>query len=1584
MNKRRLPITFLFICFVSQSVMGQLIRITGSTDTFIPEMKVIMATDNNSFAIAQGNKLEGYWNTQFTPTQKQTLVSMAQEMAKRGHKMPQYYLLLRLLDHCIETDHYSEQELNNLLLVVGKMITANSLKKANDNLEQLNEFVRTHLLYTSNYNKLYALNGSYSFRFIEKPTAYFETAKVLDEQASTSSDELIADFDKPLEDDGWNSITPSKTDIDLLKKEVELPLAADFIIDLKNIDLAIVTVSDSAVIKNTSGGVFMQKGLFVGNEGTFSWASVGLPQIQVKLKKYYFEIRNPRFSAEDVTLSYPERLENPIDGIVEYKGYKRPTGTASTYPRFKSYQATAVFKNIEEGIQYKGGFSMMGSQILSSSLEERYTTITVKDKDKYNFKISSSRFVVSDSLITSDRTSFVAYIGNDSISHPAVKLTYNLNKKTLRLNKLDGGGFKDTPFSDTYHQMDIRCDAVRWDLQQQKIDFYIVSGKGVVPAVFESFNFFNPRRVTDLSSAAGFNPVLLVGNFARKNRKFDFTIDEIARSVGRPPQQLEGGLQFTVQQGLLSYNPMNKVYTLTAKGKHYIQAFAGQKDYDDLIVPSFFNSTDSTSNGSFDLKSMDLTIRGTKEFNLSDSLGISFQPYNDKILLKKNRTFSFDGQLKVKNYRFAGKNLEIDYDNFTVKLNKIDSISFIPQAVYRKGGKREIGSHIKFEQSGFLYLNRPDNKAGKVSLPEYPRLVMEKGVVVYFDESSRKNRRYNREVYFDIPTIDYDSLNVKDLEFEGTFYSGGIFKSFKEKLIVMPDTTIGFTHRVPNDNYSVYGNTTGVKFSANLQMDGKGLHSAGSIHHLAATLSANDIFFATDSLLAKGTTGEIKETDGKTTAYFPQVDIKDYSLKWIPAVDSMIIASKKGFNFYQGTSTLTGKLVVRQGGLFGLGLLARNDSETASEQFKFDKPGFKAEQSVFKIKSAVVNSKPVLLGRNVDVDFNILKNTVAIQINEKDFNDTTQSSLEFPYAAYRTNIGKASWSIEEKKVTMQGDVINTTFTSTNPTQEGLLFNGNLALYDIVGMTLNIDGVPFIKSADAKIIPENGKVVIRRDAEMLPFKNARLTIDTLNGYHNLINGNIRILSKKQFTGDATYQFVNVSKDTFNIKMGNFELRNLTGERRDKRDNEALSTVARANVIVQDSVFLSPKMLYKGDFTMLAPQKNLSLDGYVIPELKKYPELGGSWITYKGDKSEEIVIPVNEKLQSNDNRLYAGLHLRSTVTTNGIYPTFLSPKKSPDDDDFFITTGMFRRDEPNKLFSIYPENTSSNEGNRYELLDNQGIIRTNGSYKLLSGKNQTYIKTSGFGEVLLDSNDYNFDFMLVYDFPVSSQLTTSMADKIIKTNLDLGNVARAMHFESDTFLLKVSQFVGEKEAKSYQNQLYREHLPMFKLSPKFATTMVLSEVKMRWNAETNSFYSVGPLGFSNIGLSDINAKLNGYLEIIKNPVAGDQVNLFVEMSGENWYYFGFKNNEMGIVSSDETFNQLVTAKDKGTRASKDYKVIAVDFAEPIAFRKHFLMTYRGVKEDQFGKKPVNTKKLAETPKPEDKKQPEKKKTEETEGF
>lgn len=1546
-----------------------------------------MATDNNSIAIAMGSKFESYWASRFTANQKAVLMSTSKKMGPKGYKMPQFYYLFTILDKVIEQEKYNDEKLDNLLAIVQKSVDLYDAKTTTRIFETFKDFLEKRRLYASNFNRLYALGGTFDFKFVDTKQ---ETASAPQAQQPAATP---APADNSKQDDGWG--TPSPADNTGAATQVlqdfdkkTMPVLGGVLIELNNVDLIMATASDSASIAKTSGAVALKEGVFVGKGGSMTWENQGLPQVSAMFDDYSFEIRNPRLTASDVTLTYTDRLTAPIKGVFEFKGEKRAKNAPSTYPRFMSYQSDAFIKNIDKNIEYHGGFSIIGKNIFSSSVKNSYSTITVKNEGKVAFKTSSTRFEINDAYISAQAATFVTYIGQDSIYHPAVRLHYVPADGTLRLNKIEVGGFKDATFSDSYHQMSIKCDAMRWSLNEGKLDFYIVSGKTQVPAVFESLDFFDSQRLTGLSSGSGFNPLLVAGNFAQKNNKPLFSVADVVTFNNNKvsPQILKSGMMVAVQQGFMYYNAATDLYGITAKGQHYLLAYVGKKDFDDLLIPSIYgNSKDSTANATMNLADKSLIIRGVKRFNVSDSLKAFVLPYDKTIKVGKNRMITFSGQFKTKNYRFSGQNLVFDYEKYMLSLPKIDSITFTPYNAYAKGSRREIGGKIKFDKPGFLELNKPDNKAGKLYLPQFPRLRIDEGVTVYFDDDFRGDKAYKKEVRFEVPKIDFDSLTVKDIELSGTFYSGNIFKPFKEKLRVMPDTTIGFAHKVPTGKYTVFGNETSVKFASALVMDGNGLHSEGDITHLAATLTAKEIVFMTDSLLAKGVAGKIVETN-KPGSYFPQVEINDYSLKWIPKADSMLIASKEGFNFYTGSSSLKGKLLVRKNGLFGLGKLTRTDSETASEQFKFNKEGFIADKSQFVIKPAAAASKPVLLGKNVNVNFNINTSIVNIATNEGNFNDSTlQSSFDFPYAAYKTNIDRAEWNIKNKKISMKGDVATSVFSSTNAAQEGLAFNGGAAVYDIEQMTLNIEAVPFIKSADAKIIPDKGKVAIRRDAEILPFKNARLTIDTLNGYHNLRNGNIQILSRNKFTGDASYQFVNVRKDTFNIKMGDFEVRetNLAG---DSKKAKSYSTFAHATVKERDSLFLSPRIIYQGEISMLAPVKNLTLDGFVLPVLKKYPRLGGYWIPYKGDKSEEVAITVDKNLKSNEALLFAGLHLRTTTSSNGLYPTFLSAKENDEDQDVFISNGVLRRDEPNKLFSIKPEGEKITAANKYELLDEKGIINLEGKFNLLSKDLSQYMQTSGFAKLRLDSSNHEFNTMMLVSFPVAQPILANMAEKIVKTNLDLGVNEAAIELNSPQLISKIAQIVGDKDIEDYKLKSAKEYVPLFKFSPKFINTMVFSDLQLVWAPKQNAYRSVGKLGISNIGETDINAKVDGYVEIRKNPVGTDEVYIFIELSGERWYYMGYKDGEMGIISSDDAFNALVTKGEK--KKDKSYQVISVDYSEAIMFRKMFLETYRGMKEQPkaAGKKPTDPKKLAEAPKEQVQKKDDKKKEAEKEkdGF
>jgi hypothetical protein len=562
---------------------------------------------------------------------------------------------------------------------------------------------------------------------------------------------------------------------------------------------------------------------------------------------------------------------------------------------------------------------------------------------------------------------------------------------------------------------------------------------------------------------------------------------------------------------------------------------------------------------------------------------------------------------------------------------------------------------------------------------------------------------------------------------------------------------------------------------------------------------------------------------------------------------------------------------------------------------------------------------------------------------------------------------------------MRGELPNSTFTSTASHQFGLKFNGTGALYDIAENNLKITGVEEIHSADAAILPPKGFVQINKEGRVEPFENAKIIADTLNRFHNLTNASVKINSKISFSGNADYQFVNVSSDTFNIKLGNFEFAELTpdGQITGSKSSNKLSTIAKAKISEKDSVYLSPKILYKGDITMLAPLKNLSLRGQVIPDLKKYPMFGGSWINYAGNKSEAISINVDETLKDGGKPLWVGLHMKYGAAMDGLYPSFLSPKRNGDDLDVFNTQGIFRRDEPNKKFVIGPADENA-IGNRYEFYDDRGIVALEGRFNLLGAPSKIF-ETVGVANIMMDSMKYQFATLIKFDFPLSIPNTQKLGQNIVKANLDAGNSDPAIVADSPLFQSKLAQYVGQNDVENYKSKTQKEHIPLFKYSNKFLSTLVLTDLNLKWNPVANSYYSDGPIGISNIGDVDINAMVNGYVEILKSPQSGDEINVLLEVSPTIWYYFVYKNGQMGITSSDEEINRILSGPPTGKE--KKNEVEFIDVAMAAKYRKRFLQNYLGIKETDIVKKP-GTQTPTQTTLP-TKKAPTKKE-EEKEGF
>lgn len=1555
---------------------AQGLKLSDKPEEFLVDAKNFLALSGNPQAETIATNFEKLWNSgKLTEPQKVKLASVSNFMLKKGYKPPQFVGLFDAVILGVNSALMPQTSLDNYLETLRKSLETGDTKTTLRYIDVSRLFFNNRAIYFTNFNRLYALNGSVSFKFneqkieinkAEKPPVTNQPTNATTPEPAKKAD-AWEDWDAPLPTaNANNTSTPAPAD-----EPIPQVLNPGPIMEFKGIDLNIATANDSVTLKNTSSTLSLKDGMMLGIGGTFTWENVGLPDVFVTLNNYSMEIRNPKIVSELAVITHNQRLNSPIKGIFEFQSKKRAKNAQSNYPRFMSLDNDVVLKNSAD-IEYKGGFTMVGNRISSSSLQSKFASITVKKDGKIAFRVISRRFEVGDSLITSPSATFTGYFaGQDSLYHPSVKLNYNRKNFILRLNKVDNGGFRETAYSDSYHKLDITADVMRWGLNEQRMDFSILTAKNIVPALFESFDYYNPERFAQISANYSFNPLLVVSNYIKKNNLPFTTLSELARVFQKDANSLKPVFLEMMQKGYFEYDPDVEVLKLSRKGMHNLAVFGAKKDYDNFLIPSFYssNTKDTTSNASLNLKDNQLIVRGVKQFYLSDSLNVYMAPYDNVIRVNKDRNFGISGELKTGNFRFRGKDLSFNYGEFSVKLNKIDSITFIPQKELAKKGRTEIGGDLKYE-SGVIYINKPDNKSGRQRLVEYPRLVVPTGVTAYFNHPYRANGAYSKKIFFKVSNIDFDSLNIKDIDFVGTFNSDGIFPPFKETLISMPDNSLGFSHKVPEGKYNVYNSKTSVKFTKPLLMDRQGLHAESEINHLTAQIQAKDALFTADSVTAYGTTGIINE-GAVGQAYFTKVDIKNYSLKWQPKADSMLIETKgNSFDFYAASSKLEGKLLVRQTGLFGFGKVKRQDSETVSDNIKFGKEAFTADMANLSVGNNLKTSKPALLGNKMNVSFNLATGLVSIKTpTNLKIEDST--SLYFPYTAYKTSINNAEWDINKKIISMKGDVRNTTFTSLEPSQEGLSFNGSEALYEIDKQSLNINGVPFIKSADAKIIPDKGAVSIRRDAEMRGFYNAKLQIDTVNGYHNLVNGNIRIISRVKFEGDATYRFPNLAGDTMNIKMGNFEFKESIVDNRKK--TKGYTTTAKATIEQTDKFYLSPKILYRGDISMLATDKNLILNGFVRPEYKNRADIV-NWVVYKGNSTDDVHIQIEPNMKGDLNMpIYAGLHARTAST--GLYTTFLTSKEDIKDEDIFVVNGQLKDIPKTARFEIGPdEKIKSYEASRYIYDDVKKTLNLEGNFNFFNPAN--YIQAAGFAEMRVDSGKYKFDQMLVLNFPMPAEVLKAMADKIVKTNLDSRDNASADEPEDKEQLMsKLANILGGKTIETFERRLKNEHVPLHTFNAKLNTTMVISKANLRYSEQASAFYSVGKLSIASIGATDINSEVEGMVEI-KKTAEGDEFYLYLEPSTDVWYFMGYLKNEMGVISSDGEFNNAVTAKSKGLKKGSGknaYTFLGVGAEEKFAFTESFTDVYRTKTEK--GKKVV---------KKEEEKKEEKKKEEVKEGF
>ncbi len=1530
--------------------------------SFPDSIRVVLENTRSTEAMVIGAGLTTAWSN-LGQDQQFRIQNQFYRMKRKGYKLrPHFVDYFGCVVNAVSVEGADINTLNQFLGVVDKVMENYKPDKAQKFLGASRQFFLHHALYYDKTYRLYARDDDYQFEYLEYIPPPVDTTAVEETNWDDWQDEPL-DTTPQVIQPYWMTPQPQPT--------VEGP-----VIRFNRVSLNFVTASDSVWLRNTKGVFSLIDNLFVGEEGKFDWtpAGLGADSVYCNFTGYNFRVNKPELKADLVKFNYTGKTPGMIYGQFEFRSQPRKASVKSTWPHFTSYENNLDIRGFgNERLIYRGGFSLHGRKIKSTNVNNDYASVVVVDSlGSRQFSARSREFVFDDSTVSANRAAFTIYQQNDSVTHRSVQMNFN-QKKSMVVLTGEKGPMRTAPYSASFFGMDFSADLIRWNIGADSLDISTVGGRATVPMILESRDYYDPEDFHQLhGSGFPFHPLAVVAKYCIDNGTREVHSGDIAQVYNLKIVDAQKALEFLAIKGLLEYWPERDLAIVKEKAIIQYLAFKGEMDYDNMKIHSVMGSYVMAdmkkpvhANATLSFKNRNLVVRGVEEFSLSDSLNVVIRPDSSVITVLQNRDIKFDGTITAGNFEITGKDFTLKYDSFFINLNKIDSINFFAmeknargQMVRKKINNSMVGADSTAaaegglgdisKSSGTLYISRPDNKSGKKRIPNYPRLDATTGGVIYFDRPEVLNGVYDRSVFFVVPPFKLDSLNDADptaINFEGTFVSSGMFPSFKEKLHTMPDKSLGFEHVVPRGGYQVYKGDG--KFDGVITLDNRGIRSTGTITYLAATVKSPDFVFYPDSVIARGQRARIDEKQfGAVT--FPQASLPDFQMKWYPKRDQMRLKNQSvPFNLYDSTAQLNGILTVSRNGVAAAGKLETRGSELLSREMSFSAKDFGARHSRFRARSADP-AKPLIDGTDVRVKFNLAQNYADISPEIEG-----EAAINFPYAQFKTSIPNARWDLTTQKISMTKSpnvpLENSYFYTTRKELDSLNFMAEKAEYDLKTQQLKVSGIPYIIVADAKITPQNNEVLILEDARIGTLKNTTIVVDTLNGYHRLTDGVVDIISRKEFSGHATYQYVNFLKDTFAIKMTDFRLEPVTpaasSRRTTRRHSTAtMQTVATGSVSEQMHLVLGAGMFYKGDMTMYATRPALQLTGSVKLDMKNIKNYN-AWIRYEQSGEEtEVLIDFDNALTEDGRKVTAGLHL--AAFDNNLYISFLNEKRD-EDEDFFVPSGTLFYDVATKEYKIEDrEKAAGNKlsGKVFSYNDETQLVHFEGPVNLFGGNKDFKVTATAIGQGNMQNNDIQMNSLVIVNTTAASSAFDAMA-------LDLATVVKNESVEEGLgdrtdLLYKIADIVGERVARDYEKRSTQGYVSLATLA-ETARPLTFANVNFKWSPKQKAFYSEGSLGLSNINRTDINGNFEGFMEVKKNEDGSPVFNVFIKASPDSWYYLGYEDNRLLMYSSNEAFNTTVAKKTNSGKAKVGEMIfIPATEEETLAFINRFRKEYYGI--------------------------------------
>jgi hypothetical protein len=176
--------------------------------------------------------------------------------------------------------------------------------------------------------------------------------------------------------------------------------------------------------------------------------------------------------------------------------------------------------------------------------------------------------------------------------------------------------------------------------------------------------------------------------------------------------------------------------------------------------------------------------------------------------------------------------------------------------------------------------------------------------------------------------------------------------------------------------------------------------------------------------------------------------------------------------------------------------------------------------------------------------------------------------------------------------------------------------------------------------------------------------------------------------------------------------------------------------------------------------------------------------------------------------------------------------------------------------------------------------------------------------------------NLDLVISMDFFFNDN-----ALKIMNQNIAKYNTLKALDLTRTTFAKSLSEILGTKVADKLVSDI--SMTGAFKKMPsELQHTFFLGDVQMKWDPANRYFVSVGKIGIVSIDKNQVNKYVDGFITV-KKQKSGDEINIYLEFSSNDWYYFNYKSNMMQAISSSTEFNTAIKETKPDNRILKSEK-------------------------------------------------------------